>query len=70
MARKEITLTLEKKFIAYGHYELTVKNGDETKSAICDNVELIERLNSEDEKERKEATTEAIAFVNFTSSSS
>lgn len=59
-----VKYTLKKKFISYGHYELTVKDssGNE-KSAITGDTDLIYRLSSEDTKEKKEATDEAIAFV-------
>lgn len=55
---------MKKKFISYGHYELIVKDssGNE-KSAIIGDTDLIYRLSSEDMKERKEATDEAIALV-------
>ena len=36
---------------------------DYVKTAITGNMELIDRLNSDVEKEREEATAEAIAFV-------
>lgn len=52
-----------KAFIGYGHYQLTVTYSDCVKTAITGNMELIDRLNSDVEKEREEAITEAIAFV-------
>lgn len=54
---------LTKAFIGYGHYQLTVIYSDCVKTAITGNMELIDRLNSDVEKEREEATAEAIAFV-------
>lgn len=54
---------LTKTFIGYGHYQLTVTYSDYVKTAITGNMELIDRLNSDVEKEREEATAEAIAFV-------
>lgn len=54
---------LIKAFIGYGHYQLTVAYSDCVKTAITGNMELIDRLNSDLEKEREEATTEAIAFI-------
>ena len=56
--------TLEKRFVGYGHYELSVKSGESTKTAITGDTDLTTRLNSEYEKEKKEATEEAIAYVN------
>lgn len=63
MERRKQSPTLTKDFVGYGHYRLTVTLSNEQKSAITGNMDLIERLNSEIEKERKEATEEAIAFV-------
>lgn len=54
---------LTKVFIGYGHYQLTVTYPDCVKTVITGNMELIDRLNSDIEKEREEATAEAIAFV-------
>lgn len=54
---------LTKAFIGCGHYQLTVTYSDYVKTAITGNMELIDRLNSDVEKEREEATAEAIAFV-------
>lgn len=55
---------LTKAFIGYGHYQLTgFTYSDYVKTAITGNMELIDRLNSDVEKEREEATAEAIAFV-------
>ena len=54
---------ITKAFIGYGHYQLTVTYSDCVKTAITGNMELIDRLNSDIEKEREEATAEAIAFV-------
>lgn len=55
--------TLTKAFVGYGHYRLTVAFPEGEKSAISGDMDLIERLNSEVEKEREEAIKEAIAFV-------
>ena len=52
---------LSKKFI--GHYELTISSSEGTKTIVTGNMDLIERLNSEIEKEKEEATAEAIALV-------
>lgn len=54
---------LTKAFVGYGHYRLTVTLLEGEKSAITGDMDLIERLNSEVEKEREEATKEAIAYV-------
>ena len=55
---------LVKKFMSYGHYELTITdNAGKSKSMVTDNTDLITRLSSEFEKEREEATDEAIALV-------
>lgn len=54
---------LTKDFVGYGHYKLTVTYPDDVKTAITGNMDLIGRLNSDFEKERAEATAEAIAFV-------
>lgn len=54
---------LTKSFIGYGHYQLTVTYSDCVKTALTGNMELIDRLNSDIEKEREEATAEAITFV-------
>ena len=54
---------LTKALIGYGHYQLTVTYSDYVKTAITGNMELIDRLNSDVEKEREEATAEAIAFA-------
>ena len=65
MARKTTHYALSKKFVSYGHYMLTVTNSEsgETLSCVTDNTDLIYRLSSEIDKERAEATEEAIAFV-------
>ena len=52
-----------KKFIGYGHYELTISSSEGTKTIVTGNMDLIERLNSEIDKEKEEATAEAIALV-------
>ena len=54
---------LTKEFVGYGHYRLTVTLPEGEKSAITGDMDLMERLNSEVEKEREEATKEAIAYV-------
>ena len=55
---------LSKKFIGYGHYELTITDtSGNVKSVITGDTDLIYRLSSEDEKEREEATNEAIALT-------
>ena len=63
MAKKQYAPTLTKAFVGYGHYRLTVAFPEGEKSAISGDMDLIRRLKSEDEKEKKEATAEAIAFV-------
>ena len=50
-------------FIGYGHYELTISSSEGTKTIVTGNMDLIERLNSEIDKEKEEATAEAIALV-------
>ena len=57
------TYQLSKKFIGYGHYELTISSSEGTKTIVTGNMDLIERLNSEIDKEKEEATAEAIALV-------
>lgn len=54
---------LTKDFIGYGHYKLVVTYSDHVKIAITGNMDIINRLNSDIEKEMEEATAEAIAFV-------
>ena len=54
---------LTKSFIGYGHYRLIVTFSDCVKTALTGNMDLIDRLNSDIEKEREEATAEAIAFA-------
>lgn len=63
MAKKQSTPTLTKTFVGYGHYRLTVTFPEGEKSAITGDIDLIERLNSEVQKEREEAIGEAIAYV-------
>jgi hypothetical protein len=48
---------------ANGHYELTISSSEGTKTIVTGNMDLIERLNSEIDKEKEEATAEAIALV-------
>ena len=64
MAKKVEKYTLEKEFVAYGHYELTVTDskGIIFKSVTGD-TDLIDRLNSEFKEEKEKATTDAIALV-------
>lgn len=50
-------------FVGYGHYKIIVRYPDGEKVAISGDMDLIRRLKSEDKKERKEATAEAIAYV-------
>lgn len=52
------------RFVGYGHYKLSLvnKNGYE-RTVITGNTDLIQRLSSEVEQERKEATDEAIALI-------
>ena len=50
-------------FIGYGHYELTISSSEGTKTIVTRNMDLIERLNSEIDKEKEEVTAEAIALV-------
>lgn len=54
---------LTKDFIGYWHYKLVVTYSDHVKIAITGNMDIINRLNSDIEKEMEEATAEAIAFV-------
>ena len=49
--------------MGYGHYKIIVRYPDSEKAAISGDMDLIRRLKSEDEQERKEATAEAIAYV-------
>ena len=65
MARKTSNYALSKQFVSYGHYMLTVTNtkSGKTFSSVTDNTDLIYRLSSEVDKERTEATEEAITFV-------
>lgn len=56
------TYQLSKKFIGYGHYELTISSSEGTKTIVTGSMDLI-RLNSEIDKEKEEATAEAIALV-------
>ena len=57
------TYQLSKKFIGYGHYELTISSSEGTKTIVTGSMDLIERLNSEIDKEKEEVTAEAIALV-------
>lgn len=53
-----------KDFVSYGHYLLKVAHPDGSRvEAVTGNMDLVERLNSEDKKEREEAEREAIDFV-------
>ena len=56
--------TLSKDFIGYGHYRLTVTDHDGSQKAIITgNMDLIQRLSSELDKEREKAIEEAITYV-------
>ena len=44
------TYQLSKKFIGYGHYELTISSSEGHKTIVTGNMDLIERLNSEIEQ--------------------
>ena len=57
------TYQLSKKFIGYGHYELTISSSVKNMPGVAGSMDLIERLNSEIDKEKEEATAEAIALV-------
>ena len=46
------TYQLSKKFIGYGHYELTISSSEGTKTIITGSMDLIERLNSEIDRKR------------------
>lgn len=54
---------LSKSFIGYGHYKLIATYPDCVMTAITGNMDLIDRLNSDIDKEREEATAEAIDFI-------
>lgn len=56
--------TLSKEFIGYGHYRLTVKDesGKEI-SAITGDTDLVGRLSSELEDEKRKAIDEVIEYV-------
>lgn len=45
------------------NYELTISSSEGTKTIVTGSMDLIERLNSEIDKEKEEATAEAIALV-------
>lgn len=47
------TYQLSKKFIGYGHYELTISSSEGTKTIVTGSMDLIERLNSEIDKEKR-----------------
>lgn len=47
------TYQLSKKFIGYGHYELIISSSEGTKTIVTGNMDLIERLNSEIDKEKE-----------------
>lgn len=51
-------------FVGYGHYKLSLidKYGSE-QTVITGNTDLLQRLNSKVDQERKEATDEAIALI-------
>lgn len=56
-------IRIDTSFVGYGHYKIMVICPDGEKAAISGNMDLIRRLKSVDDKERKEATVEAIAYV-------
>ena len=53
---------LTKSFIGYGHYQLTVTFSDCVKTALTGNMDLIDRLNSDIEKERDESYCRGNSF--------
>lgn len=64
MARRKLSYSLEKRFVCYGHYELTVSDESGVLgNLVTGDTELIDRLNSEFPKEREEVVAEAIALV-------
>ena len=54
---------LDTAFVGYGHYKIIIRYSEREKVAISGDMDLIRRLKSEDEEEKKEATAEAIAYV-------
>ena len=56
-------IRIDTAFMGYGHYKIVVTYSGFIKEAISGDMDLIRRLKSEDKKERKEATAEAIAYV-------
>ena len=56
-------IRVDTSFVGYGHYKIMIRYPDGEKAAISGDMDLIRRLKSEDETERKEATVEAIAYV-------
>ena len=40
------TYQLSKKFIGYGHYELTISSSEGTKTIVTGSMDLIERVSS------------------------
>lgn len=46
-------LSAIQKFIGYGHYELTISSSEGTKTIVTGSMDLIERLNSEIDKEKR-----------------
>lgn len=53
--------TISKRFISYGHYELTITdNKGNNRSIMTGNVDLVTRLFSEWEEEREEAEKELV----------
>lgn len=63
MKKQKLSPKLTKDFIGYGHYKLVVSYFDHVETAVTGNMDLINRLNSDIEKEREEAIASAVAFV-------
>lgn len=56
--------TISRRFISYGHYELTITdNAGSSRSIIVGNVDLVTRLFSEWEEEREEAEKELVDLL-------
>ena len=60
MPRKE---KVNIKFISYLHYELSCRIDGVERSVVTSNLDLIHRLNSELEEEKKEAVKEALELI-------
>lgn len=56
-------IQIDTSFVGYGHYKIIVRYPDGEKAAISGDMDLIRQLKSVDDKERKEAVAEAIAYV-------